>query len=201
MWTLYKHVSPSGGVYVGITSNLQRRWVASGYYYLQSDTVFARAIRKYRWDAFEHVVIADSLTESDAKSLETELISVYKLLGISYNMTDGGDGYTGPHTAEHIKHRVESRVSNNETIVLTISKTFEFKAFRSKSEAAKFLGVSSRVVSHVLCGPVGYTCKGHYLWEQPKNENIDINSIRDSILSAIRRRKSLIRENRLKKRL
>ena len=196
MWSLYKHVSPSGKVYVGISSNIPMRWAANGYYYLQTDTVFARAIRKYGWDSFQHIIIADSLTESNAKSLEVELISLYKLAGLSYNMTDGGDGYKGPHRIEHIEHRVESRISHNNTVILVITKDFNYKVFRSKSEAAKFLGVSSRVVSHVLCGLIGYTCKKCYLWEQDKNDPIDIESIKDTILSSIKSRKM----NRLNKR-
>ena len=195
MWSLYKHVSPSGKVYIGISSNIPMRWAASGYYYLQTDTVFARAIRKYGWDSFQHIIIADSLTESDAKSLEIELIALYKLAGISYNMTNGGDGYRGQQRAEHIKHRVESRISHNSTVVLVITKDFKYRVFRSKSEVAKFLEVSSRVVSHVLCGPVGYTCKKCYLGEQDRNDPIDIDSIKDTILSSIKSRKM----NRLNK--
>lgn len=195
-WSLYRHISPSGKVYVGITSNITRRWAAKGYYYQLSDTVFAKALRKYGWDNFLHEIIASNLSESTAKTLEVEFIALYKKLGLSYNMTDGGEGYKGAHSFEHIKNRVESRISNNTTVVLAINKDFDYKVFRSKSEAAQFLGVSIRVVCHVLCEPIGYTCKGYYLWEQDKNDVININNIKDIILSSIKSRKM----NRLNKR-
>ena len=197
-WSLYRHTSPSGKVYVGITSNITKRWASKGYYYQLSNTIFSRAIRKYGWDNFLHEVIASNLPESTAKALEIEFIALYKKLGLSYNMTNGGEGYKGVHEFDHIRNRVESRISNNKTIVLVIDKNFNYKVFRSKSEAGSYLGVNQRVVSHVLSEPLGYTCKDNYLWEQSKYDDVDIDSIRNSILKAISDRKKFIRENRLK---
>ena len=48
-WTVYKHISPSGKVYVGISSNVKNRWAGNGYYYQLSETIFSRAIKKYGW--------------------------------------------------------------------------------------------------------------------------------------------------------
>lgn len=93
-WSVYRHTSPSGKVYVGITSkNPKRRW-AYGYGYNHC-SAFRKAILKYGWNKIKHEVLFTYLTESKAKNLEVKLIRHYKNLGISYNITDGGDGHLG----------------------------------------------------------------------------------------------------------
>lgn len=93
-WSLYRHTSPSGKVYIGITSrNINKRWAkGSGY---KPCKLFYRAILKYGWDNIKHEILFTNLTEERAKKLEIELIRHYKGLNISYNITDGGDGYLG----------------------------------------------------------------------------------------------------------
>ena len=94
-WILYRHTSPSGKVYIGITSRdrASKRW-GHGHGYTGC-RIFYNAILKYGWDNIKHEVLFTNLEESRAKRLEIELIRHYKLLGISYNITDGGDGYLG----------------------------------------------------------------------------------------------------------
>lgn len=190
-WCVYKHTSPSGKVYVGITSNLERRWAAKGYYYCLSDTIFSRALRKYGWDSFKHEVLVSNISEAEAKLLEQELIQLYKVMGMSYNMSDGGEGYKGKHTKSHIEHMVQSRLTNSKTFILVINKDFTFKVFRGKTEAAKWLHTTGSVVSHVLKQPLGYTCKQHYLWEQDRDKPIDIEEIQRAIQKAVLQRSKL----------
>lgn len=93
-WCVYRHISPSGKVYIGITSmKITKRWGAgSGY---KSQVLFYRAIKKYGWKSFKHQVMFSGLTEEKAKDLEKKLIGHYKKLKISYNVTDGGEGILG----------------------------------------------------------------------------------------------------------
>ena len=94
-WTVYEHISPSGKVYIGITSqnNVNKRWrYGTGYH---ECIIFQKAIDKYGWNNIKHEVLFANLTEEKAKSLEIDLIRHYKNLGISYNITDGGDGTIG----------------------------------------------------------------------------------------------------------
>lgn len=105
-WIVYKHISPSGKVYVGITSqsNVKRRWFrGSGYV---GCPVFIRAILKYGWDNIKHEILFTNLTEERAKNLEKDLIRHYKNLGISYNITDGGDGALGRACPEYVKTKL-----------------------------------------------------------------------------------------------
>lgn len=187
-WSVYEHISPSGKVYVGITSNINRRWANKGYYYQIKDTVFARAIRKYGWDNFTHNILYTGLTLKEACAKEIELIAIQKKLNNSYNIAEGGQGFKGKQSKQHIKNRVTSRIANNKTKVLVIDKNFNYIEFNSKSEVDSYLNVSKGVVGHVLKQPIGYTCKGYYLVELPKDEVIDIESIKESIYQALKSR-------------
>ena len=95
-WTVYEHISPSGKIYVGITNQpIKKRW-KNGLGYVNSRYFFG-AIIKYGWVNFKHIVIATSLGEATAKNMEKDLIAFNKAKGISYNITDGGDGRLGCH--------------------------------------------------------------------------------------------------------
>lgn len=63
-------------MYIGITCRIEQRWSCNGYYY-QLSTKFWRAIQKYGWDNFEHIVIIDGISESIACIYEEELIAKY----------------------------------------------------------------------------------------------------------------------------
>lgn len=95
-WAVYRHISPSGKVYIGITSLRPKdRWGLGGNKY-QKGTYFRNAILKYGWDNIKHEILFEHLTEDRAKRLEINLISHYKRLGISYNISAGGDGNSCP---------------------------------------------------------------------------------------------------------
>lgn len=77
LYIVYKHTSPSGKVYIGITKNLPgTRWnEGSGY---ESQKKFYKAIQKFGWINFKHEIVAAGLSEDDAKLLESKLILKYK---------------------------------------------------------------------------------------------------------------------------
>ena len=93
-YKVYKHTSPSGKVYIGITrTSVKKRWLnGKGY---QKQVLFYKAILKYGWDNIEHKILFRGLSEKRAKNLEVALIRHYKNLGISYNLTNGGEGANG----------------------------------------------------------------------------------------------------------
>lgn len=188
-WTVYKHISPSGKVYVGISSNVKNRWAANGYYYHLSDTVFSRALKKYGWENFQHIIIAEDLSKQEACDMEKELIVYYKAKNISYNITDGGEGFCGKHSKEHIKHRRESRIANSDTDYLVIDRAFNYVICKTEREAAEFLGGTQRNISHVLRQPIGYTFKKHYLWKHKKGIPVDIDLVKEQIENVLSFRK------------
>lgn len=106
-WSLYRHTSPSGKVYIGITSRDPKvRW-EYGYGY-KSCRLFFNAILKYGWNNIKHEILFTDLDELTAKSLEIDLIRHYKNLGISYNITDGGDGALNREWTEEMRAKLRN---------------------------------------------------------------------------------------------
>lgn len=89
-WIVYKHVSPSGGVYIGITHQKpEERWNhGKGY---KRHPYFFNAIIKYGWDSFQHEILFTDLSKEEANEKEKELIKLYRSGGKCYNINDGGE--------------------------------------------------------------------------------------------------------------
>lgn len=89
-WTVYRHTSPSGKVYIGITGQKPRdRWGRNGRGYKRSPS-FYNAILKYGWDNIVHEILYSNLTEQEAQNIEVSLINLYKSQNLSYNIANGG---------------------------------------------------------------------------------------------------------------
>jgi len=100
-YTVYMHKNKfDGKMYVGITcQDPKKRWLnGHGYSF---NPHFNRAIQKYGWDNFEHIIVAEKLSKSEAENMEVELISKYNLTNqnIGYNLGNGGCA-SGRHTEE-----------------------------------------------------------------------------------------------------
>lgn len=54
--------------------------------------LFANAILKYGWDNFEHKILYTGLTKEEANKIEKELVAKWREVGLSYNITRGGEG-------------------------------------------------------------------------------------------------------------
>lgn len=92
-YTVYVHTNKVNGKrYVGITRQKPNQRWRDGKGYKQC-TYFERAINKYGWDGFDHEIIADKLTEEEAKNMERLLIRELKTQdeNYGYNISDGGD--------------------------------------------------------------------------------------------------------------
>ena len=127
-FSVYLHKSPSGKVYVGITKKrrVKDRWDNGNGY--RNNIIFYRAINKYGWDNIEHIVLFNNLTESRAKSLEIDLIRHYKNLGISYNITDGGEGTCGWIPSKETRRKISSSLKGRvipKEVRVKISKTLK----------------------------------------------------------------------------
>lgn len=92
---VYKHTSPSGKMYIGITNDYTRRCNEHlSDANLGSTFAFHKAIRKYGWSSFTHEILAINLTKQQAFDMEIALINVAEK-GLLYNMTLGGEGVSG----------------------------------------------------------------------------------------------------------
>lgn len=123
-YIVYKHTSPSNKVYIGITcQSMELRAGADGYRYRKNE-YFYRAIQKYGWDNFEHKILFEQLTKSQACRKEQELIAKYHSndFNYGYNITAGGEG------------RLQSPQSKEtrEKISLASKKQWQNKTIRNK---------------------------------------------------------------------
>ena len=92
-FTVYKHTTPSGKVYIGITGqNPLRRWRPDGSGYKENNH-FWNAICKYGWDNIKHEIIRSGLTKEEACRLEIDLIAKHDSTNQKkgYNDTAGGE--------------------------------------------------------------------------------------------------------------
>ena len=108
-YSVYKHTTPSGKVYIGITSKpVEKRWL-NGRGYRRNEH-FWNAIQKYGWDNIEHTVLASGLSKEEASEVEKMYISLFHSheMKHGYNLTEGGE--TGiAHTMESRRKLSESR--------------------------------------------------------------------------------------------
>ena len=90
-YSVYKHTSPAGKVYIGLTMQAPcDRW-AGGIGY-KTNAYFYKAIKKYGWDNIKHEIIADNMTAEEAEELEIKLIAQYDSTNPEkgYNHSTGG---------------------------------------------------------------------------------------------------------------
>lgn len=91
-YTVYKHTSPSGKVYIGITGRRPTKRYDNGRGYAHCPHM-AAAIAKYGWDSFSHDILSTGLTKLEAEIDEVSFISAFKSNDpeYGYNITSGGE--------------------------------------------------------------------------------------------------------------
>ncbi len=96
-YSAYKHTTPNGKIYIGITGvNPKRRW-ANGEGY--RNQIFYRAVKKYGWENINSEILFEGLNKEEAEKKEIELISCYKsnIPEYGYNIQNGGS-LAGKHS-------------------------------------------------------------------------------------------------------
>lgn len=166
-WTVYIHISPSNKKYVGITSlnPPKKRW-ANGKGY-SKNKYFIRAIEKYGWNNFEHIIYMDNLSEKEAKALEIKLIAEYKSNQneYGYNITNGGEGANG-HKLE--QYHIDALKAASSIPVYQFDKDYNFiREFSSIREAARYYNANKTNIRE-CCSMKQYTSHG-YIWRYKKD--------------------------------
>lgn len=183
---VYKHTSPSGKVYIGITSKKpEYRW-NHGENYVGNEH-FYRAITKYGWDNFQHEIISQGLTKEDACALEQRLIAEYHSndYHFGYNKSIGGEcpflgthpvrpkGSLSPrfgkkHTEEAKRKMSESRKGqqrgalnhkSKRVVCIELNKTYE-----SLGEAERDLGLKRKLIWRACQRNNGSSGGYHWRW-------------------------------------
>lgn len=108
-YCVYMHINNvNNKKYIGITGqNPQKRWGKNGKGYpMDNQPAFRRAIEKYGWDNFEHIIIYSNLTKEEASEIEIKLIDEYDTQNpeFGYNIQAGGSlGNIGKKFSEESK--------------------------------------------------------------------------------------------------
>lgn len=91
-FTVYEHINRVNGKrYVGITERRPvERWGTRGQKY-HTTPRFWNAIKKYGWDAFDHVIVASGLSRDEACAMEVARIKQFDTINNGYNAQTGGN--------------------------------------------------------------------------------------------------------------
>ena len=139
-WIVYRHTSPSGKVYIGLTSQKPYiRWGINGKNYM-INSIFIKAIKKYGWDNIIHEILLDGISKEHAIYTEKYLIKWYKIHNISYNITDGGEGMCGFKLSEEVKNKISNKAKGRPSPLKGIKFSEERKLAMSERMKGKYIG-------------------------------------------------------------
>lgn len=129
MYTVYMHMTPSGKVYIGVTSkeDVNDRFGSNGKLY--RNQIFGKAIKKYGWENIEHFILETNLTMNEAAQAEQHYIELYDATNphYGYNKTIGGDIIDIKYNVErHLTDDVRKRISD------CIKKLWDDPEYRAK---------------------------------------------------------------------
>lgn len=135
---VYKHTSPSGKAYIGMTGRgVKNRW-KNGLGY-RNQKYFYRAIEKYGWDNFTHEVIFDGLSENVAKAKEMSQINLYESTNPDkgYNITSGGEGMNGYTPTPEVREKISRANKGKKRSDLTKKRMSESRIGTHPSEETR----------------------------------------------------------------
>lgn len=175
-WSVYKHTTPSGKVYIGVTSKEPKERWNSGHGYKKCKA-FWNAIVKYGWKNIQHEVLYRNLSKQDAERLEQELIAQCQSRDCryGYNIASGGCVNFGipawnkglpkeqqPHYGKSMPQEQREKIARtlSKPIVCVETNTI----YESAQEAARTLGIQFSNISRCLHGRT-QRCGGyHWRW-------------------------------------
>lgn len=107
-YSVYRHTTPNGKIYIGITNrDPVVRWRnGTGY---SSSPHFNRAIAKFGWENITHEILLVGLTKEEACAEEKRLIALHNSADrrFGYNCTYGGE--TGVKLTPEVKKKISER--------------------------------------------------------------------------------------------
>lgn len=140
-------------VYIGITcQNPVNRWGGGKNY--KGCKHFYSAIVKYGWDNFEHLILYDNLSKTEACRIETQLISRYKAIGMSYNITDGGEGVSGFRHSDEVRERLSKK---------RLGIQYSEKTLRKMSDSHKGIRLSETAKSKISKPVIQMDLNGNFI--------------------------------------
>ena len=176
MYKVYMHRNlKDGKVYIGCTSqNLSKRFQRGCGY--EKCTRFYEAIKADGWDAFDHMVLADGMTQDEAMAMEETLVDVFRATDpqYGYNMRRGGYHNTPvPEVGQHISAakmghevseatRAKLRMYGKKPVLQMTRDGQPIRVFPSLTEAAEAVNAKKTNI-YAVCAGRKPTCR-NYRW-------------------------------------
>ena len=187
-FTVYKHTSPTGKVYIGITRQKPEHRFQHGEGY-KSSPVFYAAIQKHGWESFRHEILMEGLTEAEACEMERELIKQYQSQSHEhgYNIEAGGRNpeklseWSRRHQSETFRRHMNEEefrkkiTERNRKIAATQAKPVVCldtgKKYESAKAAARDCAVDFRNLMRVLQGKRTLVNGLRFKWQEEGEGN------------------------------
>lgn len=181
-YIVYKHTSPSGKVYIGITRQKPNRRFKGGNGY-SANSHFYSAIQKYGWDAFRHEVLFEYLSADDAGELEKILIRRHRSTDPERGYNQEPGGLVPDNLSELATQRNYRRLENPDFYRRQVELAMEMtrkkmepvicldtgEEYESVRAAALACGVDFRNLMKVLQGKRSHTCGLHFAFKGENN--------------------------------
>lgn len=173
-YTVYCHENKSNGkLYFGITkTSTRRRWSKGKGYKTQH--IFGKAIEKYGWDGFEHIILFTGLSEDEAKQMEIDLIREFNTQDgrFGYNITAGGDDVPAMRGADSAAARG--------VVIFNLDGSFHAK-FSTLTDAAKYMGITNGTLVGAIKRGNGTIKKKYFCMYEDECDNMDYQPPRKSL--------------------
>ena len=163
IYKIYVHINKiNGKLYIGQTGRkrMKDRYGKDGYQYHQC-THFWRAIQKYGWDNFEHIVLIENISKEMANIIESELIKKYDTTNAKYgyNITLGGDGCRLVRIKQYTKFGEYIRT------------------YESIMEASNDTDIPELTIRSSCANKGAFLNRGKYRWTYEDDELVEISTL------------------------
>lgn len=193
-YCVYKHTSPSGKVYIGITSiSVNKRWGKDGKGYAKSPK-FYLAIEKYGWDNIKHEILFTHLSKEEACAKEIELIA-------QYNSTNGSYGYNclsgGNFPTFDEESRKKMSDSRNQYVIEngTRKHTEESKKKMSDAVKARLAETGKRTLSEETKAKISLSLAGKKKPPRSEQSRKNMSEAKKNISEETRKKMSSSKKN------
>jgi group I intron endonuclease len=159
--TIYKITNPSGKVYIGQTTNFEKRM---SYYRLgraKRQKKIHNSIQKYGWESHTvEMLYAGPLTEEGLNQLEIHYIRIYNSFKEGLNLTEGGEK---PPSQKGKRQSQERILKKFKPIQQLTKEGIWIRDWNSQKRAAEALGIDRGNISTCLKGR--QKTAGGFVWK------------------------------------
>ena len=138
---VYKLTSPSGKVYIGISSNIIKRFTNYSNISYTGTSLLRSSLIKYGFSNFKKEILHTHLTKTEACEIEISMIESFKKLGNTLNISAGGETGSGLKGSTHPRSKPLFQLNLQGGII---------KEWDNASDASKELNLNQTVIASAL---------------------------------------------------